>query len=137
MGIVAVDKHIKLSDEAAKVVSKIQNEKGYSWNKALEFIIMDYENNCNVAEKVSKKVLEDLSKVLTRIRLGTTTADINSQVIIELLNAIIYQFNVEPMTTDYVQTTAVETSKKHVRNKIAKAKQNRDQKRHNKEGIDE
>lgn len=137
MGIMAVDKHIKLSDEAAKVVSKIQNEKGYSWNKALEFIIMDYENNCNVAEKGSKKVLEDLSKVLTRIRLGTTTADINSQVIIELLNAIIYQFNVEPMTTDYVQTTAVETSKKHVRNKIAKAKQNRDQKKHNKEEIDE
>ena len=134
----AVDKHIKLSKEATEMVSKVQSEKGYmSWNKALEFIVMDYENNCNVAEKVSKKVLEDLSKILTRIRLGTTTADINSQVIIELLNAIIYQFNVEPMTTDYVQTTAVETSKKHVRNKIAKAKQNKDQKRHNKEGIDE
>lgn len=134
----AVDKHIKLSDEAAEIISNIQIEKGLaSWNRALEFLVMDYANNCDVAEKVSKKVSEDLSKVLTRIRLGTTTADINSQVIIELLNAMIYQFNVEPMTTDYVQTTAVETSKKYVRNKIAKAKQNKDQKQHNREGLDE
>ena len=41
------------------------------------------------------------------------------------------------MTTDYVQTTAVEISKKFVRNKIAKAKQNKDQKKHDREGLDE
>lgn len=133
----AVEKHIKLSDEAGQVVTRVQNERDLSWNKALEYLVMDYDRNCNVAEAVSKRVTADLNKILTRIRLGTTTADINSQVIIELLNALIYQFNVEPMTTDYVQTTAVEISKKFVRNKIAKAKQNKDQKKHDREGLDE
>lgn len=69
-----------------------------------------------------------MSKVLTRIRLGTNTADINSQVIIELLNAIIYQFNVAPMTTQFNETVAVTVSRQHIKKKIAEFKQRKDNK---------
>lgn len=125
----SLEKHIKLSQEAEGVLLKIQKEKGFSSiNRTLEFIITDYENNCNVAETVSKKVTEDLSKVLTRIRLGTNTADVNSQIIIELLNAIVYQFNVAPMTTQMDETTAVKISRQSIKDKIAGFKQRKDNK---------
>lgn len=125
----ALEKHIKLSPEAENILMELQKEKGFSsLNRTLEFIITDYENNRNIAKAVSQKVSEDLSKVLTRIRLGTNTADINSQIIIELLNAIVYQFNVAPMTTQFDETTAVTVSRQHVKDKIAAYKQKKDNK---------
>lgn len=125
----ALEKHIKLSPEAESILMELQKEKGFSsLNRTLEFIITDYENNRNIAKAVSQRVSEDLSKVLTRIRLGTNTADINSQVIIELLNAIVYQFNVAPMTTQFDETTAVTVSRQHVKDKIAAYKQKKNNK---------
>jgi hypothetical protein len=125
----ALEKHIKLSDKAEKILTKVQEEQGFSSvNKTLEFIITDYENNRNLADNVSQKVSEDLSKVLTRIRLGSNTADINSQIIIEMLNAIIYQFNVAPMTTQFGETTAVTVSRQCIKDKIAAFKQKKDNK---------
>lgn len=125
----ALEKHIKLSPEAENILLELQKEKGFtSLNRTLEFMITDYKNNCNIAKSVSKTVTEDLSKVLTRIRLGTNTADINSQVIIELLNAIVYQFNVEPMTTQFNETATVMVSRQHIKEKIAAYKQRKDNK---------
>lgn len=125
----ALEKHIKLSPEADRILSKLQKEKGFaSVNKTLEFIITDYENNCNISQTVSQSVSEDLSKVLTRIRLGTNTADVNSQIIIELLNAIVYQFDIAPMTTQMSETTAVTVSRQQIKDKIAAYKQKKDNK---------
>lgn len=125
----ALEKHIKLSQDAENILLRIQKEKGFpSVNKTLEFIITDYENNQKIAENVSKNVSENLEKVLTRIRLGTNSADINSQIIIELLNAIVYQFNVAPMTTKFDETTALAVSRQCVKDRIAAFKQHKDDK---------
>lgn len=125
----ALEKHIKLSEDANEILLKIQEEKGFtSVNRTLEYIITDYENNRDIAKAVSESVSENLSKVLTRIRLGTNTADINSQIIIELLNAIIYQFNVGPMTTGFEETVAVTVSRQEVKDRIAVLKQKKDDK---------
>lgn len=122
-----IQKHIKISKEAEKILMDIQQEKGFSSvNKTLEYIIQDYESNRNIAQTVTKEVSEQLSRILTRIRLGTTAADINSQVIIELLNAIIYQFNVAPMTTQLDETAAVTVSRQQVKDRIAAFKQKKD-----------
>lgn len=122
-----IQKHIKISKEAEKILLDIQQEKGFSSvNKTLEYIIQDYEANRNIAQTVTKEVSEHLSRMLTRIRLGTTAADINSQIIIELLNAIIYQFNVAPMTTQFDETAAVTVSRQQVKDRIAAFKQKKD-----------
>lgn len=122
-----IQKHIKISKEVEKILMDIQQEKGFSSvNKTLEYIIQDYESNRNIARTVTKEVSEHLSRILTRIRLGTTAADINSQVIIELLNAIIYQFNVAPMTTQLDETAAVTVSRQQVKDRIAAFKQKKD-----------
>lgn len=126
-----METHIRLSGESERVVQEVQKEKGFSsCNKTLEYIITEYGKNKSIAGEVSERVAADLDKVLTRIRLGTNTADINSQIIVEMLNAIAYQFDVRPMTTEYGATTVFEVSRDFVKGKIAKYKQNRDQKRH-------
>ena len=123
----ALEKHIKLSPEADRILLKLQKEKGFtSLNRTLEFIITDYEHNCNISQSVSQSVTDSLSKVLTRIRLGTNTADVNSQIIIELLNAIVYQLDVAPMTTQMKETTAVSVSRQQIKDKIAAYKQRKD-----------
>lgn len=123
------EKHVIFSQEVERILLELQEEKGFrSLNSTLEFLVMDYANNRNIADAVAAKVSEELSKVLTRIRLGTNTADVNSQVIIELLNAIIYQFNVAPMTTQFEETTAVTVSKQYVKSRIAELKQKKDNK---------
>lgn len=125
----ALEKHIKLSEESEKILLDIQKEKGFSsLNRTLEYMITDYANNRNIAKKVSENVTDSLSKTLTRIRLGTNTADVNSQVIIELLNAIIYQFNVAPMTTELNETSTVKVSRQRVKDRIALFKQRKDNK---------
>jgi len=122
-------KHVRISPEAEKILVELQNEKGFrSLSSTLEYMILDYENNRNIADAVATKVTDALSKVLTRIRLGTNTADINSQITIELLNSIIYQFGVKPMTTDFEETPAVSVCRSHVKGKIADMKQKKDSK---------
>lgn len=122
-------KHVRISPEAEKVLLDIQEEKGLrSLSGTLDYIILDYANNRNIADSVAAKVTESLSKVLTRIRLGTNTADINSQITIELLNSIVYQFGVKPMTTEFEETSAVAVCRSHVKGKIADMKQKKDSK---------
>lgn len=123
-----MEKHIKISTEAEQILLKLQTEKElHSTSAAIEYLIKEYERNNDLTKRISEKVTEDLSKILTRIRLGTNTADINSQVIIEILNAIIFKLNVDPMTTGFQETPTVTISREYVRGNIAKYKQNKDQ----------
>lgn len=124
-----IQKHINLSREAEQVLNDLKAERGFSsMNQTLEYMIMDYNKNRDIAAAVSRQVTEDLSKVLTRIRLGTNVADRNSQIILEVLNSIAYQFDVAPMTTDFEETSAVSVAKESVKNRIAKLKQRKDNK---------
>lgn len=124
-----IQKHINLSREAEQVLNDLKAERGFrSMNQTLEYMIMDYNKNRDIAAAVSRQVTEDLSKVLTRIRLGTNVADRNSQIILEVLNSIAYQFDVAPMTTDFEETSAVSVAKESVKNRIAELKQRKDNK---------
>lgn len=126
-----MEKHIKLSDDAEIILKKIQKENNISSiNKTIEFILFDYENNKNISQAVSEKITEDLYKILTRIRISTNASDINTQVILEVLNSIAYQFNVKPMTTEFAETTTMSVSKKYVKEKIATFKQRKDWRKH-------
>lgn len=129
-----MQKHINLSDGAVEIVKKYKEKNQCkSFNDALELLIRDQERNSNIADEVSNRVTDNLNKILTRIRLGTNTADINSQVIIEILNSIVHQFDVKPMTTKFEETTTVRISREEVKEKIAYYKQLKDHKNTGKE----
>jgi len=123
----AKGKLINFSDDAIKIVEAYQKEHGCkSFTSALEGLINAYDKEVEIEKRISDRVSSDLYKVLTRIRLGSTSADINTQVIVEILNSIVYQFEVTPMTTMVEETSTVAVSKNYVRERIEKKKQKKD-----------
>lgn len=124
-----MEKHISLSPESEQIILEVKESQMLrSTSATIDYIIRDYAKRRELTDSISEKVTEDLSKMLTRIRLGTNTADINSQIIIELLNAIIFKMGVEPMTTGFQETPALTVSRDYIKSNIAKYKQNKDQK---------
>lgn len=120
-------KLINFSSQSIELVERYQKEHGCkNFTSALEQLIQDYYKNEDLETRISNKVSSDLYKVLTRIRLGSTSADINTQVIVEILNSIALSFEVQPMTTGVEEHRAVSIAKNYVREKIAKKKQKKD-----------
>ena len=67
--------------------------------------------------------------MFTRLRLGVTTADKNSQVMLEILNSIILNLSMDKMyDTDILESNIVKESKDTVKNRIEKYKQLKDNK---------
>ncbi len=122
-----MEKHINISGEAETILKKVQEEHHLSSiNKTIEYILLDYDKNQNIAQTVSEQISKDLYKILTRIRLGTNAADINSQIMLEMLNSIVYQFNVKPMTSEFGETTTLKVCRTYIKEKIAAFKQRKD-----------
>ena len=82
-----------------------------------------------VAEKLLTKIEEKYKNMFTRLRLGVTTADKNSQVMLEILNSIILNLSMDKMyDTDILESNIVKESKDTVKNRIEKYKQLKDNK---------
>lgn len=105
-------------------------EKDISFSAAVNDIIKEYM----VEDRVEQKIFAPLDKTLTRLRLGTSTADKNSQVIIEILNGMCNSLNVTPMLTNVYETSSVATARIEINNRVANFKQANDwKKKHKKE----
>lgn len=120
-------KTIDLSEDVFEMVEAYK-EKNHlkSFTCAMEEMIRNSEKEYELEERISKRVSDELYKILTRIRLGSNSADINSQVIVEILNAMVYQFDVSPLATGVKETDTVRQAKNYVREKIAEKKQKKD-----------
>ena len=82
-----------------------------------------------VAEKLLTKIEEKYKNMFTRLRLGVTTADKNSHVMLEILNSIILNLSMDKMyDTDILESNIVKESKDTVKNRIEKYKQLKDNK---------
>ena len=82
-----------------------------------------------VAEKLLTKIEKKYKNMFTRLRLGVTTADKNSQVMLEILNSIILNLSMDKMyDTDILESNIVKESKDTVKNRIEKYKQLKDNK---------
>lgn len=91
---------------------------------------MNTDNVDLIADRLLSKMEEKYKNIFTRIRLASTTSDINSQVMLEILNSMLINMNVKKgYMTDVVEAQVVTESKQHVKNKIAKFKQIKDNKK--------
>lgn len=122
---------VTLSDELMECVEQYMNENGCSSvSKAVAEMVKRYvESNNEIAEQVVEKLDEKYKNMFTRIRLGSTMADKNAQVLIECLNAIAFKWDIKPMATDAHETELVEDSKKVVKERIENFKQKKDWKK--------
>ena len=92
----------------------------------------NYQNlgNNEFADLVAKKIAAEYENLFTRMRLGINTADRNSQVILEILNSIVFSLGVEKaFDTEVMQTDVVRDSKQIVKDRIARYKELKDNKK--------
>ena len=90
--------NITLEDETITFLDKIKKEKKFtSRSQAIDYIVSNYQNlgNNEFADLVAKKIAAEYENLFTRMRLGINTADRNSQVILEILNSIVFSLGVD------------------------------------------
>ena len=90
-----IKKTWRMSEEALAIITAYAEKEGCNDTEALEQIIRHYattakEANQALVEDLLDKIEERYGKQITRIRLGIRTADINSQIILELLNTLMF-----------------------------------------------
>ncbi|MGE7875570.1 hypothetical protein [Bacillus paramycoides] len=79
-----------------------------------------------ITEVVSKNLHDVLKSELTKIRLGSNSADRNTQILIELLNGYFFLEGVDSIiTTDKQEMESVKMAKKTVEERISHLRQKR------------
>lgn len=127
----------RLKLETVKYIEDYRDKNNLnSLAKTMELIIDEHRAMAmNQEEAVANRVMELFEKKygnsFTRIRLATRTADINSQVIIEILNSILYSGSLTAsfVSTDAIKNELIEKSEDKVKAKIAYYKQLKDDKK--------
>ena len=77
--------------------------------------------------KENKKLKEDGQKQMTRIRLASNGADVNVQILMEVINSLCWQLQVKEFRpTDHMLHPAMDEARKVVKERIANYKQAKD-----------
>lgn len=122
---------ITFSDTTVDIVQQYADEHSISFTQAVNEIICDALREEEKMDIFLKKLDEHYSKLLTRVRLGVTETDKNVQVIIEILNSMLYfekkQYGLMP--TDVITHETVLEAKEQIKERIARFKQINDEKK--------
>ena len=133
--ITKLRKECTLYNDNIKYVEALKEERNlHSYSAALDIIISEHRKNNGeqinaMSDIVVKKIETKFSNLFTRLRLGTGTADKNSQVIIEILNSLVLNQDIEKAySTDVLESDIVKESKDIVKKRIERYKQIKDNK---------
>ena len=126
--------NLTISEQSKNYIEEYKKKNNYrSISEALDSIIKHSMNTDNVdliADRILKKIEDKYDNLFTRLRLAGNSADINSQVIVEILNSMIINMNMKKsFMTDTVESQVVADSKKQIKNRIAYYKQLKDNKK--------
>ncbi len=126
--------NLTISEQSKNYIEDYKKKNNYrSISEALDSIIKHSMNTDNVdliADRILGKIEDKYDNLFTRLRLAGNSADINSQVIVEILNSMIINMNIKKsFLTDTVESQVVADSKKQIKNKIAYYKQLKDNKK--------
>lgn len=132
---VKVKKQFRISEEIAAKLTDLSNETGKTNTQIVEEALLQYfeinrENEYEkIAEYFLKKYEEKYSAYMTRVRLGVRTADINSQLLVELLNSIFmmqgYRENAY-FPTARQENPVLKEAREDIKQRIENAKQKKD-----------
>lgn len=123
---------ITLDEETDKYIKSYMDEHKIRFNgEAIARICKEHkEAKTNewslkyITEMVTKNIHDVLKEELTKIRLGSNSADRNTQVLIELMNGLYFHESIEGIITTSVQEMdAVKTAKKEVEDRISHQRQ--------------
>ncbi len=128
-------KTYRLSKHALSYIDNFAAQNGITNTAAVEKIIKEHETMCNdqgeqIAALVVNKLEEKYVNMFTRMRLATTMADRNIQVVLEILNTIlITQCITNAFTSNMTKSQVWQECEAVVKEQIAKYKQLKDHKK--------
>lgn len=119
-----VRKTIRLSIEDYEKIEQIRREQGLAdFSKAVCYAVQRYP----ALEKENIKLKEDNQKQMTRIRLASNGADVNIQILMEVINSLCWQLQIKEFrSTDQMLHPAIDEARKVVKERIANYKQSKD-----------
>ncbi|MDI6534446.1 MULTISPECIES: hypothetical protein [Bacillus] len=129
-----IRRQVTMDQETEDYINDYMEEHGIRYTgEAMGRICKEHEAAKNtewslnyITEVVSKNLHDVLKSELTKIRLGSNSADRNTQVLIELLNGYFFLEGVDSIiTTDKQEMESVKMAKKTVEERISHARQKR------------
>ncbi len=131
-----IKKQFNLSVEHAEYLKNIKENHHLTYDiEALELILDEHKKFIladNIAETVVKKLEEKYNNLFTRLRLGVRTADLNSQILMEMMNSICSCEQLESLSytpSDILPSPILSDATSYIKTKIANYKQKADSKK--------
>ena len=119
-----IRKTIRLSIEDYEKIEQIRKEHGLAdFSKAICYAVQ----SCSALEKENIKLKEDNQKQMTRIRLASNGADVNVQILMEVINYFCWQLQIKDFrSTGQMLHPAIDEARKVVKERISNYKQAKD-----------
>lgn len=135
--MVTIRKTYRLTEETLAQIDAYADKHGLNNTQALASMIdtahkMQMESDDVIAKKVIDAFDEKYKNLFTRLRLGVRASDLNSQIMLELLNTILVNMSIQEkdvVLTDKFTNPALRHSTELVKNRLAAAKQRKDYKK--------
>ena len=117
-----IQRTCRLSPQVMTIIASWAKDHSCSSTEALERIVLEHDKRGSdeaLAKLLVKEMDEHYKNFFTRIRLGIRSSDINSQVILEILNTLLYSQSIPvAVFTDDRPTAVFLESQKHIQKKI-------------------
>jgi hypothetical protein len=127
-------KTYRLTNTAIEYLNEFADKNNLNLTEALERILREHKCNSDkeidiLSNALLAKFDDKYKNMFTRIRLGSNTADVNSQIILEILNTMLITQSVNTaFTSKIVKSPVWEDCDIEVKRRIAEYKQIKDNK---------
>lgn len=131
-----ISKNFRLSEKTCQDLQECAAKYNMSETavveEALNRFFTDDKNKYDIiAEKFIEKYEEKYGSYMTRIRLGVRTADMNSQIMLDVLNSMLLYKGITNdayFSVDEMEHGIIANSRGNIKEKISRAKQRKDNK---------
>ena len=133
-----VKKTIRLGPSLAKQLETYAKEEDVTETFVFEQALKQYFQNHReeydrIAERFLELYEEKYKNYMTRVRLAAREADVNSQILLELANSMLFLNSAEGkdfIASDEMEHPMMQNAKHFVKDRIARFKQKNDSRRH-------
>ena len=133
-----IQKNIRIHPGLAKQLADYSMEQGvtetFIMEKALERYFRDQNQEYDrIAERFLELYEAKYKNYMTRVRLAAREADVNSQILLELANSMLFLNSAQGkdfVASDEMEHPMMQNAKQFVKDRIARFKQKNDSRRH-------
>ena len=121
-------KTYRIPEETERIIQNLMQEKNFtSENAALIYIVDEFEKRKSLADEIADSLIERDKKFRERLRWATRTAELNSQMLLDAVNTILWSKKYENCCMSHVLMNPVlEQSKQSIERRIEHFKQEKD-----------